>query len=148
MKVSLVVAQGKRKGKVIPIHGGRFVIGRHKECDLKANGSTISQHHCAILIRDGKAFVRDFDSTNGTYVNQERVQGEQRELAQDDLLKLGRLAFRVRIVDPIVGVPDFDAAAAVATPAGHERLATNTTATIRAITCVSMRRVRTNSAPA
>jgi predicted component of type VI protein secretion system len=97
MKVSLVVAQGKRKGKVIPIHGGRFVIGRHKECDLKANGSTISQHHCAILIRDGKAFVRDFDSTNGTYVNHERVQGEQRELVQDDLLQLGRLAFRVRI---------------------------------------------------
>jgi predicted component of type VI protein secretion system len=97
MKVSLVVASGKRKGKVIPIHGAQFVIGRHKECHLKANGSTISQHHCAILIRNGKVFVRDFDSTNGTYVNQERVQGEQRELVQDDFLKLGRLVFRVRI---------------------------------------------------
>lgn len=97
MKMSLVVVQGKRKGKVIPIHGGRFVIGRHKECDLKANGSTISQHHCAILIRNDKAFVRDFDSTNGTYVNRERVQGEQRELVQDDLLQLGRLMFQVRI---------------------------------------------------
>jgi predicted component of type VI protein secretion system len=96
MKVSLVVASGKRKGKVIPIHVGQFVIGRHKECHLKANGSTISQHHCAVLVRDGKVFVRDFDSTNGTYVNQKRVQGEQ-ELAQDDLIELGRLEFRVRI---------------------------------------------------
>ena len=96
MKVSLVVTSGKRKGKVIPIHVGQFVIGRHKECHLKANGSTISQHHCAVLVRDGKAFVRDFDSTNGTYVNQKRVQGEQ-ELAQDDRIELGRLQFQVRI---------------------------------------------------
>ena len=96
MKVSLVVASGKRKGKVIPIHVGQFVIGRHKECHLKANGTTISQHHCAILVRDGKLFIHDFDSTNGTYVNQKRVQGEQ-ELAQDDRIELGRLEFRVRI---------------------------------------------------
>jgi pSer/pThr/pTyr-binding forkhead associated (FHA) protein len=96
MKVSLVVARGKRKGKVIPVAGEQFVIGRHKECRLKASGSTISQHHCAILQRQGKIFVRDFDSTNGTYVNQKRVQGEQ-ELAPGDLLELGRLAFRVQV---------------------------------------------------
>jgi predicted component of type VI protein secretion system len=96
MKASLIVARGKRKGKVIPIHGAQFVIGRHKECHLKAGSSTISQHHCAILIRAAKVFIRDFDSTNGTYVNQKRVEGEQ-ELAAGDLLELGQLAFQVRI---------------------------------------------------
>jgi predicted component of type VI protein secretion system len=96
MKVSLVVAKGKREGKIVPIHGSQFVIGRHKECQLKANGSTISQHHCAVLLRGGKVFVHDFDSTNGTYVNHERVQGEH-ELRQGDLLELGRLSFRIRI---------------------------------------------------
>jgi predicted component of type VI protein secretion system len=96
MRVSLVVARGKRKGHIVPIHGGQFVIGRHKECHLKASGPTISQHHCAVLVRDGKVFIRDFDSTNGTYVNQKRVRGEQ-ELAQGDVLELGRLVFRVQI---------------------------------------------------
>src|SRR5262245_54215732 len=96
MKVSLVVSRGKRKGSVIPIPGPQFVIGRHKECHLRANGSTISQHHCAILLRQGKVFIHDFDSTNGTYVNQKRVHEEQ-ELAPGDLLELGRLAFRVQI---------------------------------------------------
>jgi pSer/pThr/pTyr-binding forkhead associated (FHA) protein len=96
MKVSLVVSRGKRKGNVIPIPGPQFVIGRHKECQLRANGSTISQHHCAILLRQGKVFIHDFDSTNGTYVNQKRVHEEQ-ELAPGDLLELGRLAFRVQI---------------------------------------------------
>jgi predicted component of type VI protein secretion system len=96
MRVNLVVARGKRKGHIVPIHVGQFVIGRHKECHLKANGATISQHHCAVLVRDGKVFIRDFDSTNGTYVNQNRVRGEQ-ELAAGDVLELGRLAFLVRI---------------------------------------------------
>jgi predicted component of type VI protein secretion system len=96
MKVNLVVAAGKRAGKILPISGPQFVIGRHKECQLRATGTTVSQHHCALLIRDGRAFVRDFDSTNGTFVNKERVQGE-RELAPDDLLQLGKLAFRIQI---------------------------------------------------
>jgi predicted component of type VI protein secretion system len=96
MKVSLVVAKGKRAGKVLPISGPQFVIGRHKECQLRASGSTISQHHCALLIRGGQVFVRDFDSTNGTFVNQQRVQGE-RELVPNDLLQLGQLAFHIRI---------------------------------------------------
>ncbi len=96
MKVSLVVAKGKRAGKVLPISGPQFVIGRHKECQLRASGSTVSQHHCALLIRGGQVFVRDFDSTNGTFVNQQRVQGE-RELAPNDLLQLGQLAFHIRI---------------------------------------------------
>jgi len=63
MKLNLIVAKGKRKGKIIPVAVPQFVIGRHKECHLKANGSTISQHHCAVLVRDGKVFIRDFDST-------------------------------------------------------------------------------------
>jgi predicted component of type VI protein secretion system len=96
MKVSLVVAKGKRAGKVLPISDPQFVIGRHKECQLRASGSTISQHHCALLIRGGQVFVRDFDSTNGTFVNQQRVQGE-RELVPNDLLQLGQLAFHIRI---------------------------------------------------
>lgn len=96
MKVSLVVAKGKREGKILPISGAQFVIGRHKECQLRASSSTISQHHCAILIRKDKVLVHDFDSTNGTFVNRHRVHGEK-ELATDDLLELGRLAFRIRI---------------------------------------------------
>jgi len=96
MKVSLVVAKGKREGKVLPISAPQFVIGRHKECQLRASGTTVSQHHCAVLIKDDKVLVHDFDSTNGTFVNGNRVHGEQ-ELASDDLLELGRLAFRIRI---------------------------------------------------
>src|SRR5207237_1011414 len=51
------------------------------------------------------AFVRDFDSTNGTYVNEERVHGE-RELHNEDRLKVGPLEFRVELVGaPAVSKP-------------------------------------------
>jgi hypothetical protein len=96
MKVNLVVARGKQEGKVLPISGPQFIIGRHKECQLRASGTTISQHHCAILVKENKVLIHDFDSTNGTFVNRHRVHGEQ-ELNSNDLLELGRLAFRIRI---------------------------------------------------
>jgi hypothetical protein len=96
MKLSLIVGKGKRKGKIIPVTAHQFIIGRHRECHLRAGSSAISQHHCALLSRGSKVVVRDFDSTNGTFVNQKRVQGEQ-ELAENDLLEIGSLAFRIHI---------------------------------------------------
>jgi pSer/pThr/pTyr-binding forkhead associated (FHA) protein len=56
----------------------------------------ISKRHCAVLKKDGKAYVRDFSSTNGTFVNGEPVQGE-RELLNGDILKAGPLQFRVAL---------------------------------------------------
>jgi len=56
----------------------------------------ISKRHCAIIQRDGKAFIRDFDSTNGTIVNETPVKGEI-ELHHDDQLKIGPILFAVRI---------------------------------------------------
>jgi predicted component of type VI protein secretion system len=108
MKLSLIVAKGKRKGKIISVAVPQFIIGRHKECHLRPGSAAISQHHCALLSRGTKIFVRDFDSTNGTFVNQKRVQGEQ-ELAEDDLVEIGSLAFRIHIEseadEPALSVP-------------------------------------------
>jgi pSer/pThr/pTyr-binding forkhead associated (FHA) protein len=56
----------------------------------------ISKRHCALLQREGKAFVRDFDSTNGTFVNNTPVKGEV-ELHEGDQLKIGPLLFKVTI---------------------------------------------------
>ena len=65
-----------------------FVIGRDKDCDLKVNSPQVSVHHCAILLLDGRAWIRDLDSTNGTRVNGEPIQ-EDRELKTKDVLGVG-----------------------------------------------------------
>jgi len=106
MKLSLVVmTAGKSEGKVIPVTLAQFVIGRDPDCQLRPASALISKRHCAVLVRDGKVFVRDFDSTNGTFVNDEPVKGE-RELRHQDKLKAGPLLFEVRIeATPAVSKP-------------------------------------------
>jgi pSer/pThr/pTyr-binding forkhead associated (FHA) protein len=87
---------GKTEGKVIPITLSQFVIGRDPQCHLRPASALISKRHCALLVRDEKAYVRDFDSTNGTLLNDQPVKGEV-ELHADDLLKVGPLLFGVRL---------------------------------------------------
>jgi pSer/pThr/pTyr-binding forkhead associated (FHA) protein len=96
MKLSLVVNDGVHKGKVIPIALSQFLIGRDSQCHLRPSSPMISKRHCALLVKGEKVLVRDFDSTNGTFVNEERVQKE-RQLNNGDQLKLGPLAFLVQI---------------------------------------------------
>jgi predicted component of type VI protein secretion system len=97
MKLSLVVlTEGKQRGKVLNITLAQFLIGRDPQCHLRPASPMISKRHCAIIQREGKAFIRDFDSTNGTLVNEQAVKGEV-ELHHDDQLKVGPLLFSVRL---------------------------------------------------
>jgi pSer/pThr/pTyr-binding forkhead associated (FHA) protein len=101
MKLSLIVlTPGKTQGKAIPISLSQFLIGRDPHCQLRPASPMISNRHCALLTRGGKVFVRDFESTNGTFVNQERVRGEK-GLKHGDLLRLGPLEFRVELAGPL-----------------------------------------------
>ena len=97
MKLSLVVlTPGKSEGKAIPITLAQFLIGRDPQCNLRPASPMISKRHCAVLIKNGKVFVRDFDSTNGTFINDDQVKQEQ-QLNNDDILKVGPLEFRVQL---------------------------------------------------
>lgn len=97
MKISLVVASGVHQGKPIAIPGTQFLIGRDEGCHLRPASPAISKKHCLLLVRDDKAFVRDMESTNGTFVNDEQIAGE-RELANGDRLRVGPLDFSVVLV--------------------------------------------------
>lgn len=97
MKLRLVVlSEGQAKGKAILIAHPQFIIGRDKQCQLRPVSSLISKRHCAVLIRDEKAYIRDLESTNGTVLNDEPVKGEE-ELKEGDVLQVGPLIFRVEI---------------------------------------------------
>jgi len=97
MKVSLVVASGVHQGKVVPIVGPQFLVGRDPECQLRPASQAVSKQHCAVLVRDGKIYLKDFGSTNGTVLNDAVVQGEERELVNNDSVKIGPLDFLIRV---------------------------------------------------
>src|SRR4051812_35810728 len=106
MKVSLVVASGVHQGKVIAVTSPQFLIGRDPQCQLRPASQAVSKQHCAVVIRDGRVYIRDFGSTNGTLLNDALVQNEERPVSNNDNLKVGPLDFTVRIE---LAVPSADA---------------------------------------
>lgn len=108
MKVNLVVTTaGPNNGKAIPIVGAKFLIGRDPHCNLRPASQAISKQHCALLVRDGRVFVQDLSSTNGTLLNGSPVQGET-AVKDGDQLKVGPLEFKVQIIPlptPADGTP-------------------------------------------
>ncbi len=97
MQVTLIVlSEGKMKGKEIPVRTFPFIIGRDLQCQLRPASALVSKRHCAILVRDNKVFVHDFQSTNGTFVNCRQIMGNI-EIRNEDQLSVGPLSFAVRV---------------------------------------------------
>jgi pSer/pThr/pTyr-binding forkhead associated (FHA) protein len=95
MKLSLMVLNaGKASGQTIAITTPQFVIGRDAKCNLRPASAMISKQHCALIIKDEKVYLKDFDSTNGTFVNDQPIKGAV-QIKHGDMLKVGPLTFKV-----------------------------------------------------
>lgn len=51
-----------------------IVIGRDENCHFLFNDPTVSSHHARLTFRNGHWWVEDLGSTNGTYLNEEKVE--------------------------------------------------------------------------
>ena len=100
MNVSLVVASGAHEGRLIPITGPQFLIGRDEQCNLRPASQAISKVHCGVLVRDGKVYVKDYGSTNGTLVNDTLIQDTEVLVQDGASLRVGPLDFRLKVVKP------------------------------------------------
>ena len=79
-------------GREYVITGASLVFGREAGCDVVVAGKDVSRRHAEIVLTP-KGYVLVDSSTNGTFVNEERVEG-QRILARADVLRLGDEQFR------------------------------------------------------
>ncbi len=68
----LTVLSGPAKGDVHKLQQPRVVLGR-KGADIPLNDPEISRHHCLLEVRDKYINLKDLDSTNGTFFEDERV---------------------------------------------------------------------------
>jgi pSer/pThr/pTyr-binding forkhead associated (FHA) protein len=96
MKVQLIVVQGKPEGKVIPLVGEIFKIGRGETCHLRPNSEQVSREHAEFAITGDNVSVRDLGSRNGTLVNGKALT-EACTLKDRDLVQVGPLTFAVSI---------------------------------------------------
>ena len=76
-----------------------LTVGRLPECDLLLFSSGVSHRHAELLRREGRLWVRDLGSTNGTRVNHELVT-EPKPLTEGDVLHFADLEFRLGVYRP------------------------------------------------
>lgn len=94
MKVTLMISEGRRR--TVAVESPEFMIGRASDCDLQRQSPLVSRRHCALTVQDGRVYVRDLQSSNGTGLNNQAVVGE-RLLHDKDELWVAATPIRVRI---------------------------------------------------
>lgn len=90
---AIVVDRGPRAGMSYLLRPGNTTVGRHPDSDIFLNDVTVSRHHCRFVVENNTLSVEDSGSTNGTYVNGERV--DSAALKAGDEVIVGRFHFVV-----------------------------------------------------
>ena len=84
----LVMHSGPTPGKVFPLEGDVITIGREAENGIVINDAEVSRKHTQFVFQGGKYIITDLGSTNGTFVNGERLTG-QHVLVPGEVISLG-----------------------------------------------------------
>jgi len=89
-----------QQGHAYPLRKERISIGRASSNDIRLADELASGHH-AMLRREGPTYVlTDQNSTNGTYVNRQRLRGAHR-LQPGDVIGVGRTLLKVSADAPV-----------------------------------------------
>ena len=88
-QVSLEVASGPSKDEKIPIIGASTTIGRQPGNHIVVSDTGISRQHAEIVKTDNGYYLRDLKSTNGTFVNSNRIDAGDHPLTDGDNIRLG-----------------------------------------------------------
>lgn len=103
LRAELKVVGGKQHGSLIPLQTKKFLVGREQDCQLRPSSESVSRHHCVFTLDDFGVRLRDLGSTNGTFVNGQRVQG-QAILQPGDRILIGKLEFEIVIEGAVAAV--------------------------------------------
>lgn len=98
MKWCLESVAVEGRGWLANIESVPFVIGRADDCDLKLIDNRISRHHSELRISGDLLWIRDLESTNGTFVNKNKIEHSQL-LEPEDILSIGNYRFRVKRIN-------------------------------------------------
>ena len=89
----LVVIHGPNLGKNYVLDADEFTIGRDMKNNIVVDLDNVSRRHAMIRTRQGRSYVQDLGSTNGTYLNDQEVL-EEALLRSGDFVKVGGAIFK------------------------------------------------------
>ncbi len=82
---------------------GRYLLGRTESCDLIVNHDSVSAVHAVLEVFDDKAVIYDMNSTNGTFVNDDKV--IVKEIHEGDFFRLADVEFEFQSYVPEEALP-------------------------------------------
>jgi len=100
----VVFERGSLRGRRLALPGGGALsVGRGKDCSLKLPDRRVSRVHCVLVHRDGRWWIEDRGSRNGTFLNGRRI--ESSPLADGDFVQIGDtvFSFLAEAQDPLLG---------------------------------------------
>lgn len=92
--------------QVVELNLGVNRFGRDPEIDFPVDHPTVSALHCEIILTAEGVLLRDCDSTNGTFINDEPVKNAVLQAGQT--VRLGDVEFFVETVEVIIAIPEIE----------------------------------------
>ncbi len=89
----LVLLSPGLTGRTHELKGEKTTVGRVEDNMFQVAEPSVSSHHCELLLRGNDVIVRDLNSTNGTFINGEKV--TESPLKPGQILRLGQIEMRL-----------------------------------------------------
>jgi hypothetical protein len=92
----LVAMSGEQKGEDFRLREGQNALGSSPDAEVLIRDSTISAKHASLRYKEGKFYLTDLDSTNGTYLNDRAEAITREELKDNDVIRLGDVSLKFK----------------------------------------------------
>jgi pSer/pThr/pTyr-binding forkhead associated (FHA) protein len=89
----LVVLSAGMTGRTHELKVDKTTVGRVEDNTFQISEPSISSHHCEILLKGTDVLVRDLGSTNGSFINGEKI--TEAVLKPNQILRLGQIELRL-----------------------------------------------------
>ncbi|WP_151964620.1 FHA domain-containing protein [Acinetobacter oleivorans] len=86
-----------------------MLVGRHQDADVLLQAAEISRRHAALLLKDQLLWVQDLNSSNGTFINDIRIE-QEKQLHDGDIVQFA--SFKFSVLEPakeILDLPEIEA---------------------------------------
>jgi len=94
----LVVLSAGMTGRTHELKVDKTTVGRVEDNTFEIAEASVSSHHCELLLRGSDVLVRDLNSTNGTFINGEKI--SESVLKPGQVLRLGQVEMRLELDTP------------------------------------------------
>lgn len=90
-------------GRIHELNVAKTTVGRVEDNTFQIAEPSVSSHHCEIEVRGSDVVIKDLNSTNGTFINGEKI--SERVLKVGQVLRLGQVEMRLETEGATSGAP-------------------------------------------